>query len=209
MAQQPFHHGNLRAVLLDEAERALREASIDELSLRELARRAGVSHGAPRSHFADRQSLLDAVAERGFVRLADEVAGAAAAHPGELVGRLRAVATAYVRFAVADAALLELMFSTKSTSAPPGVEAAAERLFSTFGAMFDADFAAGRFRGPDLARTRLLFVAVLQGVASLIVSGRLADEQGGALIDDAIELLLVDDRADDGQTVRASPSWSR
>jgi AcrR family transcriptional regulator len=195
VAQQPFHHGNLRAVLLDQAERTLREGSVDDLSLRELARRAGVSHGAPRSHFIDRQSLLDAVAERGFVRLAEAVADAGAAHPEDLLGRLRGVADAYVRFAVTDAALLELMFSTKNARAPQGVQTAAERLFSAFGSMFDADFRAGRFRGPDLDRTKLLFVAVLQGIASLIASRRLSEEQGGALVDDAIELLTADDHA--------------
>ncbi|WPB88462.1 TetR/AcrR family transcriptional regulator [Streptomyces malaysiensis] len=73
MTHRPFHHGNLRAVLLDQAEQTLREGGIDALSLRELARKAGVSHGAPRSHFVDRRSLLDALAERGFNRLADEV----------------------------------------------------------------------------------------------------------------------------------------
>ncbi len=60
MSERPFHHGNLRAVLLDEAVAVLRETGVDGLSLRDLARRAGVSHGAPRSHFVDRQALLDA-----------------------------------------------------------------------------------------------------------------------------------------------------
>ncbi|WAP58220.1 helix-turn-helix domain-containing protein [Streptomyces sp. S465] len=63
MSVRPFHHGNLRAVLLDQAELVLRERGIDALSLRELAREAGVSHGAPRSHFIDRNALLDALAE--------------------------------------------------------------------------------------------------------------------------------------------------
>ncbi|QSB22483.1 TetR/AcrR family transcriptional regulator [Curtobacterium sp. 24E2] len=47
MTERPFHHGNLRAVLLDEAVAVLRESGVDGLSLRDLARRAGVSHGAP------------------------------------------------------------------------------------------------------------------------------------------------------------------
>uniref|UniRef100_UPI00114CC8DF TetR family transcriptional regulator n=1 Tax=Curtobacterium sp. UCD-KPL2560 TaxID=1885315 RepID=UPI00114CC8DF len=59
------------AVLLDEAVAALRESGVEGLSLRELARRAGVSHGAPRSHFVDRRALLDALAVLGFERLHD------------------------------------------------------------------------------------------------------------------------------------------
>jgi AcrR family transcriptional regulator len=63
------NHGNLRATLLDAAERSLRRYGADQLSLRELAREAGVSHAAPRRHFPDRQALLDALAEAGFARL--------------------------------------------------------------------------------------------------------------------------------------------
>lgn len=192
MTRQPFHHGNLRAVLLDQAERTLREGSVEDLSLRELARQAGVSHGAPRSHFIDRQALLVALAERGFARLTHDVATAGAAHPVDLVDRLRSVAAAYVGFAVTDAGLLELMFSTKGADAAESVREAATTFFSTFDALFDADLRAGRFRGPDRQRTKLLFVATLQGVASLIASHRIPQELGDALVDDAIQLLLVD-----------------
>ena len=189
MPQQPFHHGNLRAVLLDQAEDTLRTHGADGLSLRELARRAGVSHGAPRSHFVDRQALLDALAERGFRRMAAQAAQAAAAHPDDLVRRLRAVADAYVGFAVTDGALLELMFSNKTGNAPEAVQAAAGQLFATFDAMFEADLRAGRFRLPDFERTKLLFVAVMQGVAALAASGRVSPEQAGTLLDDGIALL--------------------
>ncbi len=76
MTDRPYHHGRLRDTLLAEAERTLREQGVEQLSLRELARQAGVSHAAPRRHFADRQALLDALAGAGFARLADEVAAA-------------------------------------------------------------------------------------------------------------------------------------
>lgn len=193
MAKRSFHHGNLRTVLLDRAEQTLREGSIEDLSLRELARQAGVSHGAPRSHFIDRQALLDAVAARGFERLADVVVQAGALHRQDLAGRVRAVATAYVQFAVTDAALLELMFSTKTSSPPQEVLDAAKRLFSTFDSLFEADVTAGRFRGQNLERIKLLLVAMLQGVAALITSHRVSAEQGNTLIDDAVNLLVHDE----------------
>ena len=60
MTARPYHHGNLRQALLDAAERTVRERGVEALSLRELAREVGVSHGAPRRHFPDRQALLDA-----------------------------------------------------------------------------------------------------------------------------------------------------
>src|SRR5260370_6246044 len=111
MAGRPYHHGNLRAALLAQAERTLREQGSEKLSLRELARQVGVSHGAPRRHFADRQALLDALAETGFSRLGDELRAALDAAGTGYQARFHAPATAYVRFATRDAALLALMFS--------------------------------------------------------------------------------------------------
>src|SRR5690348_14709991 len=110
MAARAYHHGNLRTALLEAAEKTLRERGVQALSLRELAREAGVSHGAPRRHFADRQALLDALAGAGFERLGAELRAAAAGAGEDFESRLRAIAAAYVRFATEDAALLELMF---------------------------------------------------------------------------------------------------
>ena len=101
MREGAFHHGNLRAVLLERAEVMLREVGTDGISLRELARQAGVSHGAPRSHFIDRQALLDALAERGFDRLTEQLKSSmAAGDPFDTT--FRRVAHAYVEFAVQD-----------------------------------------------------------------------------------------------------------
>src|SRR5690349_21499231 len=113
MSGRPYHHGNLRTALLDAAERTLRERGAQALSLRELAREVGVSHGAPRRHFPDRQALLDALAGEGFERLGRELREAAAAAGEDFEPRLRAIAAAYIRFATEDAALLELMFAGK------------------------------------------------------------------------------------------------
>ena len=73
---RPYHHGNLRSELLEQAERVLADRGAGALSLRELAREIGVSHAAPRRHFADKQALLDALAEDGFDRLGAELRAA-------------------------------------------------------------------------------------------------------------------------------------
>ncbi|WP_206336565.1 TetR/AcrR family transcriptional regulator, partial [Pseudomonas viridiflava] len=78
-------------MLLDEAVQVLREDGVDGLSLRDLARRAGVIHGAPRSHFVDRQALLDALAVLGFERLTTAVRRALSGS-GNLDDRFRRVA---------------------------------------------------------------------------------------------------------------------
>src|ERR1700686_4544319 len=90
VSDRPYHHGNLRAALLEQAERTVRERGVQDLSLRELARAVGVSHGAPRRHFPDRQALLDALAEAGFARLGAELRDAVDGAGDDFQARLRA-----------------------------------------------------------------------------------------------------------------------
>jgi AcrR family transcriptional regulator len=188
MADRRYHHGNLREALLGEAERTLRDRGIDALSLRDLARQAEVSHAAPRRHFADRQALLDALAEAGFARLADEV-GAAIDDAGEdYQARLRAAATAYIRFATRDPALLELMFRAKNAGRPDAQYETSERLLSIAGDLIRRGQQAGHLPSGDPERLRLLLVATLQGIAVLITSGRVQASQTGALAADAVAL---------------------
>ena len=108
---RPYHHGNLRTALLKGAERALARGGVHELSLREVAREIGVSHAAPRRHFAGKQALLDALAQDGFERLEREMR--AAMEADGFRERLAALARTYVRFATEHAALLELMYAGK------------------------------------------------------------------------------------------------
>jgi len=188
MTQRPFHHGNLRAVLLDEAAAVVRESGVDGLSLRDLARRAGVSHGAPRSHFVHRQALLDALAEVGFERLTADVRRALDGG-GRLRVRFRRVAHAYVDFAVDDAALMDLMFQAKTTDEPGTVREAAATLFATLDAAVGPavpDGAADESR--DLFK--MLFAATMQGIAALVAAGRLERSAGDRLVDAAMDTML-------------------
>jgi AcrR family transcriptional regulator len=95
----PYHHGNLRKALLERAAEAIAESGVEALTLRSLARDLGVSHAAPRAHFADKRALLAELAKEGF-RLSVEAmhAGAEAAGP-DPVARYRALGRAYVQFA--------------------------------------------------------------------------------------------------------------
>src|SRR5215217_151305 len=96
-----YHHGNLRPALLRAADKILEKEGVAALSLREAARQAGVSHNAPYRHFADRQSLLAALAAEGFELLAAAMRG----HSGKEMGE------AYVRFALEHPQRFRLMFS--------------------------------------------------------------------------------------------------
>jgi AcrR family transcriptional regulator len=191
MPDQPFHHGNLRAVLLDQAQAVLRKRGIDALSLRELAREAGVSHGAPRNHFIDRGALLDALAERGFIRLADEIREAASHSPDDYARALHAAGSAYVRFAVRDSALLDLMFAAKADDPSEPVRSAAERLYGTMTDIMSAGVEAGGYDARDVGRLTLVLAATVQGISALVSSRRITTAESEALIDDAITLFLA------------------
>ena len=156
-------------MLLDEAERTLSEARHRGASLRELARQAGVSHAAPRRHFADRQALLDALAEAGFTRLAGEVRAAIEDAGGEYRARLHAAAAAYVRFATRDAVLMELMFTRKNAPGSTGPGEAAGRSFAVIGDLIGQGQRVGALPPGDPYRLPVrLFGATLQGIAALV-----------------------------------------
>lgn len=103
-----YHHGNLRPALLDAARRLVEERGIDGLTLREVARRAGVSHNAPYHHFQDKAALVQALAEDGYEQLL--AAELASVDPAATIpDQIRALGHAYVRFALEDPQRFTLM----------------------------------------------------------------------------------------------------
>jgi AcrR family transcriptional regulator len=98
--KKPYHHGDLREALLAATESALAELSLDNVTLREIARRAGVSHAAPKHHFGTLGQLLGAVTARGFTRFVADLDQAANRGADQSPNsRLRAMARAYLAFA--------------------------------------------------------------------------------------------------------------
>jgi AcrR family transcriptional regulator len=198
MADRPYHHGHLRDTLLAEAERTLREQGVEQLSLRDLARQAGVSHAAPRRHFADRQALLNALAGAGFTRLADEVTAAIEAAGPDFRARLRATGAAYVRFATEDPALMELMFAAKTDGTPRGLGAPGEpptelaaasgRLFTIVGELIREGQRTGQLPAGDPERLRLLLMATARGIAGIVTPGQPGAGQADDLLDDLVAL---------------------
>ena len=106
-----YHHGDLRAALLDAAEALLAERGFAGFTLRECARRAGVSHAAPAHHFGSAAGMLTALAARGFERLVNAVRDARrAASETDLDAQLAATMRAYVGYARREPELFRLMF---------------------------------------------------------------------------------------------------
>src|ERR1700757_529828 len=104
-----YHHGDLRNGLLEAARNILEEESLAALTLRAVARRAGVSHAAPYRHFPNHEALLVELATEGFVELRSEIVAAAAQSGGE-ADRIAKIGAAYMRFVARRPALARLMF---------------------------------------------------------------------------------------------------
>jgi AcrR family transcriptional regulator len=190
MSERPYHHGRLRTALLAQAEKTVRERGVEAVSLRELAREAGVSHGAPRRHFADRQALLDALAEAGFARLGEELRAAVNGAGDDFQARLRATAAAYIRFATRDAALLELMFAGKHREPSGSLQVAAEQAFSVLFELIEQGQAEGALEPGEPERVGLVLFATIQGIAALVTGGMIDADSLDALVADAIAHFL-------------------
>lgn len=123
-----YHHGNLKTALLEAGLALLAREGLDGLTLRGVARAAGVSHAAPYHHFADKTALLAAIAAHGFDALDREIRTRGGETPAD---RLQTAAVTYVGFAVANPELFRLMFSSAVSppDAHPELRAAASRAY--------------------------------------------------------------------------------
>jgi AcrR family transcriptional regulator len=186
---RPYHHGNLRAALLEGAERALARGGVQELSLREVAREIGVSHAAPRRHFAGKQALLDALAEDGFLRLEREMREALGRAGDGFRERLAALARTYVRFATQHAALLELMYAGKHRPGAEAVREAGERAFAAPLALIAEGQAAGEVIAGDPERIGALAWASFHGLAAMANGGLIDGAALDVLVDEAVAQL--------------------
>lgn len=190
--EQRYHHGDLRRTLLEAARSSIEVDGVEALSLRQLARDAGVSHAAPGRHFRDKQALLDALAEDGFHRLATalgEVTAGAVTTPDEARRRFDELATGYVAFALDQPTLLTLMFGLKH--AP---DARAELLEAGHASMeltlrvVDAAQRIGAIGPGDPQRIALTAFATFHGVATLASGGLLDGVPASELVETASEI---------------------
>jgi AcrR family transcriptional regulator len=141
-ARRPFHHGNLAPALVEAALALLDETQDWDFSLREVARRAGVSHNAPYKHFPEKSDLLAAVAARGFEALAEHMLSSLDKLT-DARARLLACGRAFVARGVANPALYRLMFSAVLTSPEAGRPTIEKAAAAKARAIVDATLADG------------------------------------------------------------------
>jgi len=180
--KKSYHHGDLRAALIADRQALLAEQEADSLSLRELARRVGVSAPSVYRHFPDKEALMTALAEEGLKQLAVVQREAADAAGGGEAG-FAATGRAYVRFALANPALFRLIFTSpliaryrrKNPDQPEAM---------TF-LLANAAASAGVEQGSAEARRAAIEAwALVHGLAMLMLDGQVPMDE--TLIDRAI-----------------------
>jgi AcrR family transcriptional regulator len=176
--KRPYHHGNLKPALLRAAVELIAEVGPAAFTLREVARRAGISHNAPYRHFREKDELLAAVATEGFERLADALGKPGKAtrtrNPNPALGRFQASGLAYVRFALRSPEHLLVMFDWPlAPDRYPEPSAAAERAFSILVGLVEAAQCEGSLPGGDQLALACIAWSLVHGVAKLAIAKRL------------------------------------
>lgn len=172
-----YHHGDLRAALVQRATEVVAAGGVDALSMRELARDLGVSHAAPSRHFADRQALLDAVAVNGFDRLRVALARTQPPPGASFEAGLGGHAACYVRFALGNAPLLAVMFAAKHRrEAPAEIRDSAERAFDAPLHFLRQAQQRGEVVDGSLDEIGTAILATMHGFATLVAGGLLAEQ---------------------------------
>ncbi|MGE0326725.1 MAG: TetR/AcrR family transcriptional regulator [Polyangiaceae bacterium] len=175
-----YHHGSLREALLDAGVELVSEAGADAVSLRELARRAGVSSAAPYRHFPDKDALLRGIAARGYQRF-DQALGKVAkqsadSSPLEAVQQL---GVAYVRFAARNPNLFRLIFSpvAQASGLDPELDEACRQSAAHLPRSLARLHEAGIATSINIQELTELAWALVHGVAMLHLDGLVGDAQ--------------------------------
>lgn len=171
-ATERYHHGDLRRALLDAALELIESDGVAGLSLRAIARRAGVSHAAPYHHFPDRAALVAAVAEEGFMFLRAAMLDRMSP-VGDPRGRFREAGVAYVLFALRHPAHFRVMFSTEvaDKAAYPSLESAAQAAHEVLVAAIIEGQDAGVIREGDAQMIGRAAWSLVHGLATLTLNG--------------------------------------
>jgi AcrR family transcriptional regulator len=175
-APAPYHHGDLRRALIDAALTMLREEGAWTFTLREVARRAGVSHAAPYNHFTDKAALLAELAALGFQALGERMGAAARAHPRSARQALQGIAAAYVRFGVEQPAHYRLMFGPELAEKErhPILNDAANATFAELTGTLERGQASGEIRSGPVHEQALAAWSLVHGLTTLFIDQRLS-----------------------------------
>ena len=180
--KRSYHHGDLRRALIDTTLAVISEEDVGAVSLRAVARRAGVTYAAPYHHFRDKNALLAAVAIEGYRALRSEVDRALARAPKSTIARLRALAQSYIRFGVAHPAHYRVMFRPDlgDPAQEPELYAAAGEAFQRL-LQIVSEARSPRGGGDDVIELAITAWSMVHGLVSLWNEGPLRYKGGGSV----------------------------
>lgn len=189
---RPYHHGDLRRAVIETALDMLAEEKGWQFTLREVARRAGVSHAAPYKHFPDKAALLAELAMIGFDRLRETLSAAKSEAPKTLRDEMAPIARAYVAFGTDNPALYRLMFSAEEGKTV-GMHLN-ERALAVFDILLEIlrrGQAAGSIRKRPIEGQAAAGWGLIHGMTMLAIDGLLVPEKvGSAPLDAALSTLV-------------------
>jgi len=171
-----YHHGDLRRALIDTALAMVTEEGAWNFTLREVARRAGVSHAASYNHFEDKSALLAEVAALGFQSLRQTLEAAAHGQPRSARQALAGIAAAYVRFGVEHPAHYRLMFGAElaDKARHPTLQAAGDAAFAALTNVLERGQAAGQVRRGAVRDQALAAWSPVHGLTTLLIDQRVS-----------------------------------
>ncbi|WP_332304974.1 TetR/AcrR family transcriptional regulator [Rhizobium sp. GR12] len=189
---RPYHHGDLRRAVIETALDMLQEEKNWQFTLREVARRAGVSHAAPYKHFPDKAALLAEIAMIGFDRLRESLSAAKPEAPQSLRDEITPVAHAYVAFGMDNPALYRLMFSAgEEKIAGMHLNERALAVFDQALEILRRGQAAGRIRKRPIEGQAATLWGLIHGMTMLAIDGLLVPEKVGfSPLDSALSTLV-------------------
>ena len=173
--QKSYHHGDLRNALIQAGLELLAEGGAQELDLRKVARRVGVSHAAPYRHFADKQALIAAINEEGFHLLAERIRSSLREVSDEPVEQLLGVAFAYVRFAQENPWLMREMYSgiTIERETFESLQTASKSVYQLYAEVIRSGQESGKIVDGDPTALAGVLWSVLHGLAMLIIENQM------------------------------------
>ncbi len=204
-----YHHGSLLAVLVDTAARLAAERGYESVSLREVARQAGVSQAAPYHYFRNKSALVAAVAEAGF-QLLDAAQEAALRHaPDDPVQRLATFSASYVRFALDRPHYFKVMFRPHLAQHGeyPALSEVAKQSFERLVEIVRAARLASDQDDADPSVAATLIWAVPHGLALLFVEGPLATKTTPRALEDLARAAMPALAAASLDEIEPEPHW--
>ncbi len=179
--KQTYHHGDLQQALIEAAIALIAEKDVSSLSLREVARRVGVSHAAPYRHFADKDALLAAVAREGFQGLSEAMKLGLQQAPPDPLKRLEATGMAYVGYAIAHPSYYRVMFGAYRSEGYPSLEQASQEAFGVLVGVIVEGQGAGVVRSGEPRQLAWVAWSLVHGLAMLLIDGQLPVTEGSAI----------------------------